>query len=134
MGSIFELKTKTAIDLPVFERMKEKAIKLLSDAEPGQYTQAVVLLSALGNEYGAVIKNALSEEKTDETRLIQKIKDAKDTEICCALCMWYNKSIDIPSFAFRELLFTLNPNNSETSIFVMTADGVSKIKLSKTMK
>ncbi len=134
MGSLFELKTKTTIDLAIFDRMKVKAIDLLSNAEHGQYTQAIVLLSISGNEYGAVIKNALSEEKTDEACLIQIIKDAKDTEICCALCMWCDKSIDIPSFAFRELLFTINPKNSEASLFVMTADGVSGIKLSKTMK
>jgi hypothetical protein len=41
--------------------MKGKAIALLSNAEHGQYTQAIVLISACGNEYGAVIKNALSE-------------------------------------------------------------------------
>ncbi len=131
---LFELKTKPTINLAVFERMKGKAIDLLSNAEHGQYTQAIVLLSISGNEYGAVIKNALSEEKTDEAFLIQIIKDAKDTEICCALCMWYDNSIAIPSFAFRELLFTINPKNSETLLFVMTADGVSGIKLSKTME
>ncbi len=134
MESTFELKTKTTVDLAVFERMKEKATELLSNVEHGQYTQAIVLLSVSEKEYGTVIKNALSEEKADEAYLIQRIKDAKDTEVCCALCMWQDKNIDIPSFAFREWLFTLDPKNSETSLFVMTADGVSKIKLSKTMK
>jgi len=134
MGSLFALKTKAAIDLTIFERMKEKDTDLLSTAEHGQYTQAIVLLSVSGNVYGAVIKNALSEEKTDEAYLIQKITDADDTEICCALCMWYDKSLDIPSFAFRELLFSINPKNSETLLFVLTEDGVSGIELTKTMK
>ena len=134
MRSIFELKNKTAIDLAIFDRMKQKAIELLSDAECDQYTQAVVLLSALGNEYGAIIKNALSEKKKDETHLIHKIKDQKDTEIRCVLCMWHDQSIDIPSFAFRELLLALNRKNTETILFVMTASGVSGIKLSGTMK
>ncbi len=134
MKSILELQTKMSIDLTVFEHMKKTAIELLSNAENGQYTQAVVLLSSTGNEYGTIIKNALSEENTDGTSLIQKIKEAKDTEISCVLCIWQDKCIDIPSFAFRELLFTLNPKNSETSIFVMTAHGVSGIKLLTTMK
>ena len=134
MRSMFELKTEAIIDMAVFERMKEKAIKLLSDTEDGQYTQAIVLLSASGNEYGAVIKNALSEEKVDEAFLIQKIKEAKDTEIRCALCMWSDRAIDLPSFAFRKLIFNLNSKNSETALFVMTADGASAIKLSATMK
>jgi hypothetical protein len=134
MKSIFELKTKTTVDLAVFERMKEKATEMLSEAEKSQYTQAVVLLSVSGNEYGAIIKDALSEEKEDEAFLIQKIREAKDTEICCALCMWHDKSIDIPSFALRKLILAANPNNSKTLIYVMTANGVSVIKLSETIK
>lgn len=134
MQSIFELKTKITLDLTVFEHMKETAMELLSNAEKIQYTQAIVLLSAAGNEYSAIIKNALSEEKTDEASLLRKMKEAKDDEICCVLCMWQDKCIDIPSFAFRKLLFALNPKNSEASLFVMTADGVSEIKLSSTMK
>lgn len=134
MESIFELKARTVIDPAVFERMREKAEVLLSDAECGQYTQAIVLHSASGKEYGAVIKNALAEEKADEACLLQGIKDAGDTEIACALCMWQDGSIDLPSFAFRKLLFSQNPKNAEATLFVMEADGISGIKLTKTMK
>ena len=134
MQSIFELKTNPILDLTVFERMKKTAMELLSNAENSPYTQAIVLLSAAGNKYGSIIKNALSQEKADEASLLRKIKEAKDDEICCVLCMWQDKCIDLPSFAFRELLFTLNPKNSEASLFVMTADGISAIKLSTTLK
>ena len=134
MRSLFELQTKATIDLTIFSRMKEKAIDLLSNCDHGKYTQAIILFSSSEKMYEAVIKNALSEEKTDEAYLIQKITDANDTEICCALCMWYDKSLDIPSFAFRELLFSINPKNSETLLFVLTEDGVSGIELTKTMK
>lgn len=48
--------------------------------------------------------------------------------------MWHDKSRDISSFSFRELLLSINPKNSEISLFVMTADGVSVIKLFNTMK
>ena len=134
MQSLFELKTKITPDLTVFECMRKKAIELLSDAEKSQYTQAIVLHSAAGNEYGAIIRNALSEEKPDEAYLLRKIQEAKDGEICFVLCMWQDKRIDIPSFAFRNLLLDLNEKNSESMLFVMTADGVSEIKLSATMK
>ena len=134
MQSIFELKTKMTFDLAVFERMKKTAIELLSNAEKSQYTHAVVLLSAAGNEYSAIIKNAVSEEKADETSFLRKIMDAKDDEICYVLCMWQDKCIDIPSLAFRKSLFTLNQKNSEALLFVMTADGVSGIKLFTTIK
>jgi len=92
MQSLFELKTKTMLDLTIFECMKEKAIELLSNSEKNQYTQAIVL------------------------------------------CIWQDQCIDIPSFAFRNLLLDLNEKNSESTLFIMTTDGVSGIKLSATMK
>ena len=134
MKSLFNLKSPITIDLTVFEKMKDTAVKLLSNTEIGQYTQAIVLFSATGHEYYTIIKNALSEEKTDETTLLQKLKCTKDTEICYALCMWQDNAIDIPSYTFRELLCILNSKNSDTTLFVMTTDGVSGTKLSSTMK
>ncbi|MBO5415249.1 MAG: hypothetical protein J6A83_01305 [Clostridia bacterium] len=134
MQSLFELKTKITPDLTVFECMKEKAIELLSDAEKSEYTQAIVLYSVAGNAYSTIIRNALSEEKADEASLLRKIQEAKDNEISFVLCMWQDKCIDIPSFAFRKSLLELTEKNSESTLFVMTADGVFGIKLSATMK
>ncbi len=108
--------------------MMVTANTVLKDAECEQFTQAIVLLSAAGNEYSAVIKNVLAEEKTDEKALLERLKKADDTEIRYCLCMWQNGSIDIPSFAFRDMLCELNPKNSETQSFVMT---VSTKKISE---
>ena len=135
MQTLFELKTKLTIDMAVFEQMKKTAEAELSKAAAGQYVQAVVLLSAKENEYSMLIKNALSKEKADETAFLEGIKNVNDTEICYVLCMWQaDKCIDIPSFDFRKLLCALNPKNTEALLFVMTANGVSGIKVSTTMK
>ena len=96
--------------------------------------QAIVLRSAGGNEYSTIIRNALSEDKMDEKSLLRKMQEAKDSEICFVLCMWQDNCVDIPSFAFRKLLLESNEKNSDTTLFVMTADGVSEMKLSVTMK
>ena len=135
MQTLFELKTKLTVDMAVFEQMKKTAEAELSKAATGQHVQAVVLLSAKGNEYSTLIKNALSKEKADETAFLEGIKNVNDTEICYVLCMWQaDKCIDIPSFDFRKLLCALNPKNTEALLFVMTANGVSGIKVSTTMK
>ena len=135
MQTLFELKSKLTIDMAVFEQMKKTAEAELSKAAAGQYVQAVVLLSAKENEYSTLIKNALSKEKADETAFLERIKNVNDTEICYVLCMWQaDKCIDIPSFDFRKLLCALNPKNTEALLFVMTANGVSGIKVSTTMK
>ena len=133
MQSLFELKTKITFDSDVFDNMKEMAIKLLYNTESGKYTQAIVLFSATGNKYSTIIRNACSKEKTEETSLIERLKIAEDTELRYVLCVWQDNSIDIPSFAFRKMLCTLNPKNSESLLFVMTAEGVSAIKVSATM-
>ena len=134
MESLFELKTKIFQNLTVFNEMKEKALDLLSNSEKGQYTQAIILHSAYGNEYSAIIRNELSKEKTDELSLIRKIQEAQDSKICFVLCMWQDNCINIPSFEFRKLLLESTEKNSDAILFVMTANGVSEIKLSATMK
>ena len=134
MQAIFELKNPLPFDANVLENLKKTALKLLDGAEKEPYTQAIVLFSATGKEYSVRIKNALSQEKTDETALIKTIKESGDTEIGCVLCMWQDHGIDIPSYAFRESLCALDPKNSESLMFVMTADGVAAVKMSAVMK
>ena len=134
MQYLFDPKIKNAPDFEIFKSMKEKAIELLSNIDNCKYTQAIVLRSSKGNEYGTVIRNALSKERSDEQVLLQKIQDAKDSTICFVLCMWQEQCIDVPSYDFRKALLNLNEENAEAMIFVMTACGVSEIKLLSTMK
>lgn len=122
------------MDSAIFERLKKKAIDLLSNTEKNQYTQAIVVLSTTGNEYSAIIRNALSEEKANEESLLQNLRETNDNEICFILCMWQDEHIDIPSFAFRKSLLSLNEKNSEAMLFVMTTAGVSGMKLAATLQ
>ena len=134
MQPLFEPKIKNDSNFEIFKSMKEKAIDLLSNADNCKYTQAIVLRSSKGNEYGIVIRNALSEEKSDEQALLQKIQDARDSAIYFVLCMWQGGCIDIPSCDFRKALLKLNEENAEAMLFVMTAGGVSEMKLLATVK
>ena len=134
MQSLFEFKTKIPIDFDVYESMRKTSSELLHGTEDGQYTQAIVLFSATGNEYSTIVKNALSEEKAAERALLEALREAEDTAIRYVLCMWQDGCIDIPSFTFRDMLCKQDPLNSDAIVFVMTAHGVSGIKMSETMK
>ncbi len=134
MQSIFEIKNPMFFDESKFQNMKDIAKALLSGKEKKQYTQAIVLLSSLGNEYSAVIENALSVEKSDEKALLDKLISASDTKIDFILCLWHECSVDIPSYDFRKMLCALNPDNANSGIFVITRDGYSVIKLGNTLK
>ena len=132
--SLFELKNPIAVDMCLFEKMKKTATELLRDAEEGQHTQAVVLFSTQGNEYGRVIKDTIAEDISDEMALIESLKAADDTEIKYILCMWQGNAIDIPSYRLRKMLCELNCQNAESLLIVMTFDGISGLKVAKTMK
>lgn len=134
MKSIFNIKNPLPFDADVFERMKKSAVELLDKSQKREYTQAIVLLSRTGREYGAVIEDALSKDKSEEKTLIDSLFSANDTKVNCILCMWQDDAIDIPSFAFRKMLLEIDPSNNDCGIFVTTADGFSVIRLENTMK
>lgn len=134
MKSVFDIKESLMFDAVVFEQMKRSASCLLADTEDGKYTQVIVLLSEAGGEYAKVIVNALSENKSEEKELLERLSQAKDTVVTRVLCMWQDGGIDLPSMAFRKLLCELDPKNGESGIFVSTADGFSVIKTENTMK
>jgi len=133
MQSIFEPKNELPFDADAFEGMQKVARDLLRDAEAGPFTQAIVLLSAQGEKYGVLIPNALSEEKTEERALMERVKSRNDTEIRRVLCQWQDGGIDLPSADFRRMLCALNVQNTELGIFVMTGQGVSVIPLNVTL-
>ncbi len=134
MKSVFEVENPLPFDADVFERMKKSADGLLCKADKREYTQAIVLLSRTGREYGAVIEDALSEDKNEEKALIDSLSTANDIKVSRVLCMWQDGGIDIPSFAFRKMLLEIDPSNNDCGIFVSTADGFSVIRLENTMK
>lgn len=134
METIFKLKNELSFDKDIFEQMRKSAADILITALKYEYTQAIVLLSSKGNEYAALIKNALSKDMTDESSLLATLSANNDTTICHVLCMWNDSKIDLPSYKFRKTLCELDTKNHESGIFVKTKDGYSVIKLSTTLK
>ncbi len=134
MKSIFDVKNPLPFDGDMFEQMKKSALELLSNSEKKEYTQVIVLRSATGREYVKVLQNALSEDKKEELELIALITSATDTKIARVLCMWQDGGVDIPSFAFRQMLIQADSSNNDAGIFVSTADGFSVMRLENTMK
>ena len=134
MKTLFELKTHLPFDTDLLERLQKTASIMLKNAEQGQYTQVLILVSSTEKEYSAVIKNVLSEEHPEEKALLEELKANHDTTIDYILCMWQDGCIDIPSWAFRKMLCSLDPKNADALLFVMTGNGVSAVRLANTMK
>jgi cytidine deaminase len=134
MRSIFEITNKMDFDPAAFEKMKALATETLSNAKVGQYTQAIVLFSESETLYGAVIENALSQERADERELLEKLKTNGDARIRYCLCMWQDGGVDIPSFRFRKMIYELDSANAESGIFVKTATGYAVFGLENSIK
>jgi hypothetical protein len=47
--------------------------------------------------------------------------------------MWHGEAVDLPSFALRDMLCRLNPDNLDADILVLTRRGLSTKKLWQTM-
>lgn len=119
----------------VFERLKNIAEELLRSTDKNHiYTQAIVLLTETGNEYGAVIENPLTADKKEEKYLISQMADAMDTAVSYILCLWKDGDVDLPSYDFREMIESLDPKNADTSVFVLKDSGYSAVRLENTMK
>ena len=80
-----------------------------------------------------MIRNALTDEKTDEAALLEQLETTKHTEVSYVLCMWQDGGLNITSYDFIKMLLSMGSQNAESLMFVMTADGVSVKKLSVTI-
>lgn len=131
--ALFDIKDTAPFDAVVFETMLTAAQKALDNVVPQKRTQAIVLRTAKKNQYVSVISDALSDGKAEERELIGKMVSGEDTEVTDILCMWHDGSVDLPSFAFRNMLCQANANNRNAGIFVFTANGYSTLKLVHTL-
>lgn len=107
-----------------FSDMMKFAQDALREVPAGEYTQAVVCLSAKGNVYTVVIQNALDEKHIQEAAFIEQLKDKDDTVIKSILCLWQTGELDLPGYAFREMLRNLNANNMNAEIYVLGRDRI----------
>ncbi len=60
----------------------------------------------------------------DEEAFCKDLAESGDTKIRCALCMWNDFTLDVPSCRLRELLLGLNPENRETQFLIKRRGGL----------
>jgi len=130
---VYHVEPMSPCEYDRFYSMKACAEHALKALAPKENRQAIVLYTKNGNQYSAVIENALSEKGSDERALLQKLNAEADTEITDLLCLWQNGSIDLPSYRFRKQLIACNKTNQNTKIFVLSSHGYQAVALKKTI-
>ncbi len=83
------------------------------------------MLTLQGQPFVFANRGAVYGNPADEEAFCKDLAESGDTKIRCALCMWNDFTLDVPSCRLRELLLGLNPENRETQFLLNGAEGCS---------
>lgn len=79
----------------------------------------VVMLTAKGSVICVPFQDLSSSVNTESAiKALLEIKKNEDAKIDRLICMWHDGSIDLPSYAFREALLSVNRTNFSTKILL----------------
>lgn len=81
------------------------------------------MLTLQGQPFVFANRGAVYGNPADEEAFCKDLAESGDTKIRCALCMWNDFTLDVPSCRLRELLLGLNPENRETQFLLNGAEG-----------
>lgn len=99
-----------------------------------QYAQSIACMTVSGNVYHTVLDNACTKEKNSEKAFLKSLADKNDVVIKKMVCMWADKSLDVPSNDFRNLICALHPDNKNTEILLQGEKEYVKMKIIETVK
>lgn len=121
------------MDTQGWELLMSHLDNISSDGKNYPYAQSIAAFTAKENLYSAVVLNPLDAEHKEESKFINTLENAGDTEVLRILCRWHNGCLDLPSFAFRSMLIAANPLNQNTKLLLQCADGMCEKTISVTM-
>ena len=79
----------------------------------------VVMLTAKGSVICVPFQDLRSSVNTESAiKALLEIKKNEDAKIDRLICMWHDGSIDLPSYAFREALLSVNRTNFSTKMLL----------------
>ena len=79
----------------------------------------VVMLTAKGSVICVPFQDLSSSVNTESViKALLEIKKNEDSKIDRLICMWHDSSIDLPSYAFREALLSVDRTNFSTQILL----------------
>lgn len=124
-----------------FEELFSVVENALQSITPQQYTQVIAVCSDNGYKGYIVIKNALSQKKTFEQRLLNKLIENDATLVKKIVCVWVKDGVnidmldcvDIPSYDFRKMLCDCNSDNINAEILLKVKEGFITKTIGQTM-
>lgn len=99
-----------------WEMLLNKAGKEVDKLSNGN---VIVMLTAKGSVICIPFQDLSSSVNTESAiKALLEIKKNEDAKIDRLICMWHDGSIDLPSYAFREALLSVNRTNFSTKILL----------------
>lgn len=94
----------------------------------------VVMQSEKGNVYSIVFQNTDSAVDADGgLKLFVELKKNCDTKIERLLCMWHDGTLDLPSYAFREMALKFDRGNLSAKILLCSLNSYTVRNIGMTM-
>jgi len=99
-----------------WEILLNRAKKEIADLSDGE---VVVMLTSKGTVISVLFEDLNSAIDPDGImRSLLEIKKNGDAKIERMVCMWHNGGVDLPSFAFREALLTVDSTNFSSEMLL----------------
>jgi len=90
-----------------------------SEVEQLSGGEVVVMLTVKGTVASVLFQDLNSAiEAEGAMKVLIEMKKNEDTSIERLICMWHDGSVDIPSFAFREALLSVDSANLSTQMLL----------------
>lgn len=99
-----------------FSGLLDEAKRLLQAEPPAE--QVIVVKTAKGSVCHLLNRSIRAGDTTDEDAFFTMLSDRGETAIQAVLCMWSDRSIDLPSNHFRRRLAELCPDNKNAVVLL----------------
>ncbi|MBQ1232102.1 MAG: helix-turn-helix transcriptional regulator [Clostridia bacterium] len=127
-NSYFWGRNVTIHEIPDFEQTFAPMIKVALDqlrmSKCNMKTQATVFCTVQGNTY-FVIEPDAKQEQPKTLQLLRELDEKGERCITRCVSLWWEMGgeVDLPSYAVREAMVKLHPDNRKTSILVSVGKG-----------
>lgn len=110
-----------------FYYLLDEAEKLIR-ADPSA-DQVIVVRTAKGSVCHLLNRSIMAGDTKEEDAFFTMLIDREETAIQAVVCMWNNRSIDLPSSHFRHRLMELCPDNQNAVVLLQGENALIVKKL-----
>ena len=71
--------------------------------------------------------------KEQEDLCLRRLREDREPQVLCIVCMWHDFTIDMPAHSLRKQLLELHPANTDARVLLRGEAGINAIPLGVTV-